>query len=210
MIISRGENPPRGAAVHFYLKQASADTVSVRIEDPLSGRAYAAQVEGKAGINRIRWQMAFAPSADEKEVHRAMLQGVLDETVRVVSDSAGEEDLGQMRKDLLAIQRYPNLYDDAEYPERDDARRLLLDHLAQINQKLAEATATREFYGVREQLLAFSQVMGDRAFFGFYGEELRDIEAPAGDYRVVITVDGQAYTGSVTIREDPLLDDGAP
>jgi hypothetical protein len=109
-----------------------------------------------------------------------------------------------MRKDLLAIQRYPNLYRDAEYPEVDEARELLLQHLEHIATELGTAGSHRQLFSVREQLLAYSQIVGDEAFFGFYGEELTAIEAPAGQYRVTLTVNGNSYTGTVSVREDPI------
>jgi hypothetical protein len=105
----------------------------------------------------------------------------------------------------LATQRYPNLYSGAEYPNRVDPRRLLLDHLRHIETRLREAESFRDLYNVREQLLAFSQVVGDEAFFGFYGDELTAITAAAGVYRVTVTVDGRDYVGEITVREDPLV-----
>ncbi len=57
-----------------------------------------------------------------------------------------------------------------------------------------------------EQLLAFSQVVGDRAFFGFYGVELTPVDAPPGSCRVTLHVNGRSHTGSTTIRNDPLVD----
>ena len=46
--------------------------------------------------------------------------------------------------------------------------------------------------------------MGDRAFFGFYGEELTATTAAAARYTVTVTVDGTSYVGKVTVRDDPL------
>ena len=48
-------------------------------------------------------------------------------------------------------------------------------------------------------------MVGDRALFGFFGEELRAIEAASGDYRVTIHVDGASYTGKITIRDEVLV-----
>ena len=114
------------------------------------------------------------------------------------------EVLFQLRKDLLATQRYPNRYDDADYPDTDDARTLLLDHLRHIGVRLDGAATYRDLFQVREQLLAYSHVVDDRAFFGFYGEELTATTAAAGTYRVTVTVDGRSYVGKVTVRDDPL------
>jgi hypothetical protein len=47
-------------------------------------------------------------------------------------------------------------------------------------------------------------VVGDQAYFGFYGDELRNIDAPAGTYLVRAAVDGMSASGTISIREDPL------
>ncbi len=114
--------------------------------------------------------------------------------------------LDLMKKDLLATQRYQNIYDDGEYPELDDSRVLLLDHLRQIQRKLSEAMSVSDMVGAREQLLAFSQVAGDRAFFGFFGEQLTTPRPTAGVYPISVTIDGTSYSGMVTVRNDPLAE----
>ena len=91
-------------------------------------------------------------------------------------------------------------------PDRNNGRRLLLDHLQHIGDRLKEARSFQDVNQVREQLLAFSQVVGDRAFFGFYGDELTPIDAAPGSYRVTLHVDGRSHAGSITIRNDPLVD----
>ncbi len=200
----RGGNPPSGGAINFYLRAAASDSVEIIIDDLFSGRRRTLVVEGHAGINRARWDLRFFPSREEIESHRVFLQGILDAISSLVAETRRDDLLVQMQKDLLATQRYPNLYEDAPYPERDGARELLMDHLRQIRQRLGDATSFRDMFRVREQLLAFSQLVGDRAFFGFYGEELTPTAAAAGDYRVTLNVDGTRYTGMISVREDPL------
>ena len=58
-----------------------------------------------------------------------------------------------------------------------------------------------------DHLLFYSSIVGDRAYFGFFGEELTPIEAAAGTYRVVLHVGDESYSGRVRVREDPLLSD---
>ncbi len=148
--------------------------------------------------------MEFLPNEQEIEEHRAFLTQVHATITKAIQDTRRNDLLEQMQKDLLAAQRFPNLYDNADYSDKDDPRGLLLDHLGHISTRLAEAQSVRQFYGFREQLLAFSQIVGDQAFFGFYGKELSTIDAPAGHYRVILTVDGRSYTGTVSLREDPI------
>ncbi|HEX9729439.1 MAG TPA: hypothetical protein VGA37_13110 [Gemmatimonadales bacterium] len=204
----RGGNPPRGAGIAFYLRRAPRDSAGIRVEDPIGGRVRAWSASATAGVNRVRWDMRFYPTDAEIASHRAFLGGVLDTLRQALRHTRQTAQLDQMRKDLLAIQRYPNLYDGADYPDRGDARALLLRHLELIGKELREATTVRDLFQVREQLLAYSQVAGDRAFFGLFGDELTAIEAAAGTYRVTITVDGRDYAGTITVRDDPLLSHG--
>jgi len=200
----RGPNPPRGAPIDFYLASDPQDSILIEIEDPFSGRTASIKVDGRAGINRARWDMQFPPSDEEIEAHRTFLAGVHETITQSVRDTKRTDLLEQMQKDLLAIQRYPNLYEDEEYTNKGDARRLLLQHLEYVGKRLESAESYRDLYRVREQLLAFSQIVGDQAFFGFYGAELRAVDAPAGRYRVILMVDGRSYVGSVGVREDPV------
>ncbi len=199
----RGGNPPPGASINFYLAQVPA-SLRVVVEDPFSGRQQVLPAEPRAGLNRVRWNFQFDPTDDEATRHRTLLENVLATLRERLRSFRNANGLDQMQKDLLARQRYPNPYEDEDYPERDDARRLLLDHLGHIETRLAQAESVRDFFQVREQLLAYSPVMGDEAFFGFYGEELRAVTAKAGRYRVVVTADGVEFVGSVSVREDPL------
>jgi photosystem II stability/assembly factor-like uncharacterized protein len=200
----RGRNPPRGAPIDFYLASDPTDSIHIDVEDLFSGRVVHLTVVGKAGVNRVRWNMQFPPSDEEIEEHHALLTRVHETITQSIQSTRRNDLLEQMQKDLLAIQRYPNLYDDAEYTDREDARRLLLEHLDHIGERLGEAETYRQLDSVREQLLAFSQIVGDQAFFGFYGEELTAIEASAGKYRVTLTVDGSSHAGTVRVREDPV------
>jgi photosystem II stability/assembly factor-like uncharacterized protein len=200
----RGQNPRPGAAIHYYL-ESDRDSVRVTIEDVFTGRSRTLTQNGRAGINRVRWDMQFFPTDHEVEVHRTLLRNAHEVITEGVRTTRRDDHLQQMQKDLLATQRYPNLYRGAEYPERNDPRRLLLDHLGYVETRLNDAATFRDLYDVREQLLAFSQVVGDEAFFGFYGEELTAIAASAGVYRVTVTVDGRDHVGEITVREDPLV-----
>jgi hypothetical protein len=48
----------------------------------------------------------------------------------------------------------------------------------------------------------FSIYAGGKPFFG---EKLKSREAPAGDYRVRLTVDGKTVEGVLTLRKDPMV-----
>jgi hypothetical protein len=61
-----GENPPRGASINYYLKNASTGDVRVTISE-LDGTTVRT-IEGpkKAGINRVMWNLTQAPPPNEQ------------------------------------------------------------------------------------------------------------------------------------------------
>ena len=200
-----GENPSSGAPIHVYLRATPADSAAtVTIEDVFTGRTRVLEATMTAGINTVRWDLQFLPSEAETETHRtelARMATTIRERLRTFDD---DEILAGMRTDLLAVQRYPSLYDSLAYPNKDDARRLLLDHLGHVETKLAEAETVDDFFDVREQLLSYSFVVGDEAYMGFYGEELRPIQAAPGTYRVTVTAGPHTATGTTAVRLDPI------
>jgi photosystem II stability/assembly factor-like uncharacterized protein len=198
-----GGNPPSGAAVAFYLRAAPRDSVRVTVEDQWSGLRRAWSIAAHAGINRTRWDMRFDPTEAELAAYRAGLERV-GRIIRERLPGTPREHLLQMQKDLLAPQNYPSLYRGVEYANREDALALLRRHMEVTMERLASARNVRQLTAARDQLIAFSQVVGDEAFFGIYGQELTMHEAAAGRYVVRISVDGRDYVGSVEVREDPL------
>ena len=203
----RGENPPEGAAIHFYLKNPPPqDTLLIEITDLLGKRSTLLKTAARAGINTARWDMTFTPSVEEIDAHRADLRRMASEIGQVLGTYDNAEVLFHMQRDLIAPHRAPSLVEDAAYPNLDDARRLLLDHLSHLRIQLDEASELRDFARVRRQLVAYSSVVGDQAYFGFFGDELAAVEAEAGTYRVMLRVGGEVYSGTVSVREDPLLD----
>ena len=56
-----GENPPRGAAINYYLKSAASGDVKITIAD-LNGRTVRTLDGSKAaGINRVIWNLTATP-----------------------------------------------------------------------------------------------------------------------------------------------------
>ena len=79
-LLFRGENPPRGALLHFYLKAATED-VRIEIAEVFGAAVHTLRPKGRAGINRIGWDLRFSPSAAEVAAYRQHLLGVVDELV---------------------------------------------------------------------------------------------------------------------------------
>ncbi len=205
----RGENPPEGAAIHFYLKDAPPqDTVQIQIADPFNRRTKTLEVPAHAGINTARWDMKLLPSGEEIKAYRDALRYMADEIEHVLERFDDPEVLFHMHRDLVAPHRAPNLYEGADYPDLDDPRELLLRHLRYTRGHINRRKTLQGLTHARRHLLAYSPVVGDRAYFGFYGEQLTEIEARAGVYRVALTVGADAYLGVVSVREDPILEQG--
>jgi len=198
-----GGNPPRGAPIAFYLKEAPVDSVTIRVEDAWSHRQRTWKVAAEEGINREWWDMQFEPTGEELARYRHNLT----EVAQIIDDALPQADdaaIEQMTKDLLAPQNYPRLYRDEEYEHEGEPLELLQEHLRMTHDRLRSATSVRDYNTAREQLIAYSSVVGDRSFFGIYGEQPRMHDAAPGRYVVTVTVDGVDYSGSASVRADPM------
>lgn len=204
-----GENPAPGATLVYRLGREPKGRVEISVEDPVSGLRASWEEQGRAGLNRTYWDFVFPPTQAKKDAHQDALAGmadVIEERLRAVQGQEAIGLLAQMRKDLLATQRYPQLYDDADYGNKNDVKGLLLTHLGFIREHLERAVSVKEFFDVREQLLAYSGIVGDEAYMGFYGRELRNTQAAPGAYRVTVKAAGRSATAALHVRADPMTD----
>jgi len=88
----RGENPPRGGLLHFYAGSANAE-VDLTIESADSEFVWKKRLSSKAGLNRVRWQLDFAPTQGARDAMRARL-------ARTIADLEGR-DLSEQDQDAL-------------------------------------------------------------------------------------------------------------
>jgi photosystem II stability/assembly factor-like uncharacterized protein len=96
----RGENPPRGAAIHFYLKSAPEGRVSITIEN-ITGRCRKElTVRAQAGINQIRWDMRFPPQADRVLAFKSRIKGIVEELTGLVSTQEEKAELQDLDKKM--------------------------------------------------------------------------------------------------------------
>ncbi|MFC2159062.1 WD40/YVTN/BNR-like repeat-containing protein, partial [Acidobacteriota bacterium] len=56
----RGQNPPRGAMLHYYLGEGKTDAV-IKISDLKGDTTREIKLKGKPGINRLLWNFMFNP-----------------------------------------------------------------------------------------------------------------------------------------------------
>ena len=59
---SAGENPPNGASINYWLKQAADDSVTIRISDSSGNLIKTMKGPSVAGINRVWWNLQGEPS----------------------------------------------------------------------------------------------------------------------------------------------------
>ena len=78
----RGKNPPRGALLHVWLREAGA--FELVVEDVRGEELRRFEQRGRVGLQRIRWDLRRQPSKAEVEAHRrALLARVAPGTYRV-------------------------------------------------------------------------------------------------------------------------------
>jgi len=87
----RGENPARGAAIHFYLKSVPDEKVGILIEDITGHLRKELTVRAKVGINQVRWDFSFSPSVDEIAAFKTNLAAVIAELNELVSTAEENE-----------------------------------------------------------------------------------------------------------------------
>ncbi len=95
-------------------------------------------------------------------------------------------------------------------PEQVELTRAQSRELNLIGRKLDDPLTNEELMDVQRQIM---EVMGAGARgFGFGGRGrgggLRGPQAEPGTYRITLTVDGNTYTGTLVIRQDPILEGG--
>jgi photosystem II stability/assembly factor-like uncharacterized protein len=73
-----GENPPRGALLHFWLAAEPRGEVELAIEAVFGGQRRVLRIrDAHAGLNRVRWDLQFPPTEHEERALRENLQRVI-------------------------------------------------------------------------------------------------------------------------------------
>ncbi|MEM9897946.1 MAG: hypothetical protein AAF742_01060, partial [Pseudomonadota bacterium] len=124
-----GENPHAGAAINYSLKEAPTEKVRITINDADTGLSKTWTEEAQEGANRTYWDFRFSPSQKEVEDHRVLLKKIAEVTKAALTGASTERDMAaikHMQQDLLAGQRYPQLFEDETYTHTDGGGKLLL------------------------------------------------------------------------------------
>jgi photosystem II stability/assembly factor-like uncharacterized protein len=86
-----GENPPRAAAIAYYLRDVPSDDVKISISDG-SGRVIRS-LDGtkRAGINRVFWNLSLAPSGQGSGIGRGGATPAQAATYTVTLEAGGKK-----------------------------------------------------------------------------------------------------------------------
>lgn len=199
----RGENPPAGALLHFWLGEGFEGPVRLTVEDPSSDRVAEVRLPESLhpGVNRAVWNLRFPTDLATRQAARERLRAAID---RIGARVAGRQErarLAEIRDRLEAL----DLEAPPETPETPagggpgGGRRFRFpitvdDRINELRAALVEEFAV---YAGGEP------TFGPR-LPGFFGQE-----APAGTYRVVLWIgDDRAHMSPLVLRDDPLR--GAP
>ncbi len=75
----RGENPPYGALINFYLKEEPSEDVIITIEEFMSDRKRVINYKAHLGINRVSWDFMFPPTKRELVDFKYHLKEVIEQ-----------------------------------------------------------------------------------------------------------------------------------
>jgi len=91
----KGENPPEGALINYYLKARAEASATLEISDPLGALKTTYLLEGaEPGLNRIAWDLRFDPAA-------AAVQSLVLNIKRQIDTALLRADLADERKASL-------------------------------------------------------------------------------------------------------------
>ncbi len=173
----KGENPPTGALIHFYLKDAPAAPPTVEISDP-AGTARTVYIldKAEAGVNRLAWDLTFDPPAATTQSMLTNLQKQIAEAL--ARPEVKEDQKAALREAQATLEKF-----GTNFRKVMETQRSLMPIL-------------------RSQLFA---MMGG-SMGGFYGRGMGGQQADPGTYVVKLTAGGKTLTGKVSVRNDPLKD----
>ena len=75
----RGENPPYGALINFFLKEEPVNDVTITVEEFLGERRQEFNYKAHKGINRVSWDFMFHTTVSERLLVKDHLNYVVDE-----------------------------------------------------------------------------------------------------------------------------------
>jgi photosystem II stability/assembly factor-like uncharacterized protein len=177
----RGENPPTGAMLHYYLKDKPAGPVTIEITD-VSGlnKTTFTLDNAQPGINRLTWDFRFDPAPQQ-------VQSAIANAKRQFETMAGRAELSDEQK--AAVQNALKQIDAAGANYRK---------VMEIQQNIMQS------FGVGGGGFGGGGFGGGQ--FGGRGGAAGAAAAEPGTYAVKMTVNGKTFTGKIVVRQDPMLE----
>jgi len=174
----RGENPPFGALLNFYVKAKPAEPGTLEVFDATGGLKTTFILDAaEAGINRVAWDLRFDPPAATVQNLAGNLRKQIDGGLQ--SAVLKEEQKAVLRAAQAELEKFGTNF-----------RKVM-----EIQQRVLP-------------ILRGSGLMamfGGGGFGGFGGRGMMGGQAAEpGTYAVKLTVGGKTYTGKVAVRLDPL------
>ena len=178
----RGENPPTGALVHYYLKDKPAAPVTIEIADVTGQNKRTYTIDsGKPGINRLIWDFRFDPAP-------AQIQNAINAAKQQLST------IGQ-RGELTAEQKTAV----EEALKQIDAAGNNYSRVQEIQRNLMQR------FGMGGGQMEFGGGGFGGGGFGGRGGGITGSIAEPGVYALKMTIGGKTFAGKITVRQDPML-----
>ena len=175
----RGENPPTGAMINYYIKDKPAGPVTIEITDVTGLSKTTFTIDNAAsGINRLMWDLRFDPAPQQ-------IQAAIANVKRQLETIAGRGELTDEQKS--AVQ---------DALKQVDAAGTNYRKVMDVQRSAMQAITGGEFGGG-----GFGGGFGGRGAGGAGGSV-----AEPGTYAVKMTVNGKTYAGKIVVRQDPMLE----
>lgn len=96
----RGQNPPRGAGISFYVNENVGDTATLTVKNVDGSYVYTRKITVKPGINRNQWPGIFPPNADHVRHYEQTLLAAINTLKSEVTDGAWREELYDLEAEI--------------------------------------------------------------------------------------------------------------
>lgn len=185
--IFRGENPPSGALLHFWLGESVDGPVELRVEDPLGERSAIVPLDAHAGLNRARWDLEFPSTLRDRRNARERLLVAIR---RLEGRVGGQESQARLTELASAVRALDLEAAPEAAPEGEGGFRR------------RPITVDDRLNGLRQELVdEFGAWAGGRPLFG---PQIASSRAEPGRYRVVLRVGDREWTRTLELRADPM------
>ncbi len=193
----RGQNPSPGAAINFWLEAAPPGDVSLQVSEFTGDRVADVRMGGGDGGD-FRGGRGGGRRAGGAGARGGRVPGDPQAGINRAFWNFQFPSTGVARATMQ--QRLAEAIDFLEGRVIEDDKRIAL---AGLRNRLVVATDDRALNQVRNELAAdFNGYADGRTLFG---PQIGSTTAEPGTYRVTLTVNGESYEGSITVRDDPLM-----